>query len=308
MRHQVHKEVIHMAGRSIRIFLVDGSTSGLRTADIGLSTVKALVVPRASLSIVGKREEVKRTGVYILVGPDPSISGGRKIYVGEGDVVLNRLAAHDKDADKEFWDEVLVFVSKDENLTKAHVRYLEARLIAMAKEAKKCVVTNGTEPPEQGKLPEHDVVEMEAFLEQVRLLAGTLGYDLLQSVSATEAGAPNTHKAVFEYVGEGFSAVCEVDPRAGRYVVKAGSKARLQDVAGLAPGYKAQRTQLVASGIWEKRPDHYRFTQDYSFSAISAAAQVVSGYSISGRVAWKLKGGSKTYAEWQDALMAKEQI
>jgi hypothetical protein len=105
-----------MPGRSIRIFLVDGIASGLRTAELGLSTIKALVVPRASLSAVTKRPEVRRTGVYILVGRGSDKPGVLKIYFGEGDTVLTRLAAHDKDQEKDFWEEAVVFVSKDENL------------------------------------------------------------------------------------------------------------------------------------------------------------------------------------------------
>src|SRR5262249_23509585 len=150
--------------------------SGLRTAELGLSTIKALVVPRASLSAATKRTEVQRTGVYILIGRDSDKPGVLKVYFGEGDTVLTRLSAHDKDPEKDFWEDAVVFVSKDENLTKAHGRYLESRLIRLANDAKRCTVTNGTQPPEQGKLPEADEVEMEEFITQARLLLGTLGY------------------------------------------------------------------------------------------------------------------------------------
>ena len=121
-----------MAGRSIRLFLVDGSATGLRTAELGLSTIKALVVPRASLAqALQDREEIKRTGVYLLVGADRNNPGRKQIYIGEGDVVAVRLSSHAKDAAKDFWEEAIVFTSKDENLTKAHVRYLEARLLRL---------------------------------------------------------------------------------------------------------------------------------------------------------------------------------
>src|SRR5262249_14533580 len=167
-----------MSGRSIRLFLVDGSASGLRTAEIGLSTIKALVIPRASLQQSSQRDEPRRTGVYVLVGTDSDNPGRKKLYVGEGDSVISRLAAHNKDPDKDFWEEAIVFTSKDQNLTKAHVRYLEARLISLAGEAKRATVANSTTPNEQGRLPEPDEVEMEEFITQSRLLLGTLGYDL----------------------------------------------------------------------------------------------------------------------------------
>ena len=110
-----------MVGRSIRIFLVDGVSSGTRTAELGLSTIKALVVPRASLAAATQRPEMQKTGIYVLIGQDAELANMKRIYIGEGDTAINRISAHNKDVDKDFWDEAVVFVSKDDNLTKAHV-------------------------------------------------------------------------------------------------------------------------------------------------------------------------------------------
>lgn len=71
--------------RQIKIFLVDGSPSGLRTAELGLSTCKAVMAPRTQLAELQKRVEASRTGVYILVGPDSANPGRETIYIGEGD-------------------------------------------------------------------------------------------------------------------------------------------------------------------------------------------------------------------------------
>jgi hypothetical protein len=93
-----------MSGKTIKIFLADGSPTGLRTAEIGLSTLKALVIPRAALADSSGRSELSRTGVYFLVGYDSSQTLRRRVYVGEGDLVLSRVLAHHKDESKEFWD------------------------------------------------------------------------------------------------------------------------------------------------------------------------------------------------------------
>ncbi len=297
-----------MPGRSIRIFLVDGIASGLRTAELGMSTIKALVVPRASLSTVAKRTEVQRTGVYILVGRDSDKAGVLKVYFGEGDTVLTRLSAHDKDPDKDFWEEAVVFVSKDDNLTKAHGRFLESRLIAMARQAKRCTVTNATEPPDQGRLPEADEVEMEEFIAQARLLLGTLGFDLfsplVESTPARADGATPQSKAVeFIYSGDGFFATCVVDSASGQFVVRKGSLARKEEAPALQPGYRLLRAQLKESGVLKEDGDGFRFVQDHPFNAATPAAQVVSGQTINGRIAWKLRDGSLTFAEWQDTKL-----
>lgn len=190
-----------MTGRAIRIFLVDGTPSGLRTAELGMSTIKSVVVPRVSLSEAMNRAELQKTGIYILVGADLDGLGQKKIYIGESDSVINRLASHNRDSSKDFWEDAIVFVSKDQNLTKGHVRYLEARLIALAKNAKRTAVENGTAPPEQNSLPEADEAEMEEFINQAKLLLGSLGYDLFEPTPAIKNTSPQARAATESSLG-----------------------------------------------------------------------------------------------------------
>ncbi len=233
------------------------------------------------------------------------------IYIGEGDTLINRLTSHNKDVDKDFWDECVFFVSKDQNLTKAHVRYLEARLIKFASEAKRATVSNGTAPSVQGWLPEADEVEMEEFLSQARLLLGSLGYDIFESqlnpalpqVNGAAALPAATIVPKFKYVGDGFNATCLVDTDSGQFIVQAGSIARRIETPSLQPTYKSLRKQLVDNGVLALHDSNsYRFSQDYSFKAPSAAAQVVSGTTVNGRAAWKSDAGL-LLSDWQDSQL-----
>ncbi|QIL21063.1 GIY-YIG nuclease family protein [Thermomonas sp. HDW16] len=300
-----------MAGRSIRIFLVDGTPSGVRTAELGLSTIKALAVPRASLLSIATRPEAKKTGVYVLIGPDPETPGQRMIYIGEADTLIKRVSDHNRDSDKDFWEECVFFLSKDENLTKAHGRYLEARLIALAKDAKRAKVKNGTAPKEEGRLPEPDAVEMDEFIAQARILLGSLGYDLfepsIQPDSTGNSSASTSNLLGLQYSGDGYSATATLDQDAGQIIVKAGSKARKMEAQSLQPTYKNLRKQLQTNGVLQSINDtSYEFTQDYSFSSPTAAAQVVSGITINGRIAWKLSSTGQVFAEWEDAQLPTE--
>ncbi len=300
-----------MPGRSISIFLVDGTPSGIRTAEIGLSTIKALVVPRASLSASTKRSELQKTGVYILIGMDSDKPGRRRMYIGQADTVLTRLTFHNRDPEKDFWDEAVVFVSKDDNLTPSHVRFVEARLISMAVNAKRATLANRTLPTEQRMLPEPHKVEMEEFIAQARLLLGTLGYDLFEPAASipeqirtpeqTTAPRPVTGLPEFEYSGPEYSARCVIDLDSGQFIVKAGSIARKQATPALPRTYRNLRENLIESGVLRAiNENSLEFSQDYSFSSITAAAQVVSGTSVNGRLAWKSSDGAKTFAQWQD--------
>ncbi|MCC9601004.1 hypothetical protein LOC67_10650 [Stieleria sp. JC731] len=91
-----------MAGRSIRIFLVDGEESGLLTAEVMNWSGKLLVAPRTKLADLAKREEIVRTGVYILAGPDPENPSGEIVYIGEGDSVFKRLGLTTRTSAKSF--------------------------------------------------------------------------------------------------------------------------------------------------------------------------------------------------------------
>ena len=110
---------------TIKLFLAKGTPKGLRVAEISNWNGKALAAPRFEFAELVARDELQRSGVYLLVGTDPE-SGAPALYIGEAEAVGKRLKHH---TDKDFWSHAYVFVSKDENLTKAHVRYLEGRLI-----------------------------------------------------------------------------------------------------------------------------------------------------------------------------------
>jgi hypothetical protein len=118
-------------GKTIRLYLTDGSATGPIVAEIINWTGRVMVVPRAQLHELAKREELQKTGVYALVGPDGR-TGRNRVYIGEADEVFTRLKEHDKDEKKDFWTHAVTVTSKDYNLTKAHGRFLESRLIELA--------------------------------------------------------------------------------------------------------------------------------------------------------------------------------
>lgn len=285
-----------MSGRQIRIFLVDGTPNGIRTAEIINWTGSILVVPRARLPEVANRRESIRTGVYCLVGPDPDYANRDRVYVGEGDNVFARLVTHSKDATKDFWTTAVICVSKDENLTKSHGRYLESRLIALALAAGRATVVNGTSPV-GNPLPEADVSDMEYFMEQVQVVFPVLGLTFLQPVpSAAE------QRIVFVNTDVGTQArAIESD---GEFVVLKGSTAR-KDGSPSWVSYKDLRDELLQAGKLRQspNPEYLEFTEDVPFRSPSAAAAVVAAANRNGRVLWKVEGTDQTYAEWQEARL-----
>jgi hypothetical protein len=119
--------------------------------------------------------------VYILSGTDP-LSGSPRAYIGEAEVIRDRLKQH---KGKDFWVSAIVFVSKDENLTKAHIRYLEGRLISDARKAGRYKLDNSQ--ASGSKLPESDREDMEVFLQRIQQLLPVLGSELLIPVAQLHA-------------------------------------------------------------------------------------------------------------------------
>lgn len=286
-----------MAGRSVRLFLVDGTPQGMRTAEVGNWTGLALVCPRTDLVKLGKRDAVKAAGVYFLLGPSEALASRSRVYVGEADDVWARLQSHD--SKKDFWTWVIVFVSKDENLTKAHVRWLEAKLVRDIRDAKRADTENDNAPG-GGHLPEADTADMETFLENIRLLLPTLGADVLGTASAGgERGIR------LELKWEDAKAECYVQE--GQFVVTKGSTARVNEVASLGEGYRDLRRKLREEGVLAQGGNGLlHFTLNYPFDSPSAAAAMVTGTGLNGRVAWKLKGQGVSYKEWQEHQVGTE--
>lgn len=234
-------------GRSLRLFLVDGSPTGIVTAELGNWSGKVVVAPRTLLPELVKHEETGQTGVYLLAGPDPDDPARALVYVGEGDSIKSRLAAHDADEGKQFFSRVCVIVSKDSNLTKAHVRYLEARIIALIKAAGRANLQNGTAPISRG-LPPADIADMEGFLAEIAVILPVVGLDILRGGedATVDPKPPAEEGPVFVFTQAGTNARAkEID---GEFVVLAGSITRAEVTDSTPNSAKVRRAQLLDDG------------------------------------------------------------
>ena len=149
-----------MHGKNIRIYLSDGTVSGVRHAEIVNWTGQAISCPRNRINDLNDWPESKRPGVYFLFGTDNETTQ-QSVYIGEAENVYDRMLNHV--ANKEFWNEAIFFTNKDENLTKSHVKYLEAKLIELAGRANRYKLENGNSPSTPS-IPKGDRDAMEEFI------------------------------------------------------------------------------------------------------------------------------------------------
>jgi hypothetical protein len=298
------------AGKSVRLFLADGTPGGLLTAEIMNWTGHVVAAPRSDLAALLRRPEISRTGVYILIGDDPESLGGSMAYIGEGDDVGKRLYQHARSEDqngKDFWDRAIVLTSKDANLTKAHARYLESRFISLGSLANRARLTNSTAPAPIS-LPEADESDMEYFIEQAKIMLPVLGVNIFRSAATAvtpgaDAGSakPAEPSPTFELTLKKDGIVAMAQEVDGEFTVLPGSTARLQWVGVEGHSYTGLRGKFERDSTLVPSPDGkmMQFTHGQVFASPSAAAAVVLGRSANGRTEWIAQGSRMSYGEWQ---------
>lgn len=176
-------------GKTIKIFLIDGDPNGRMSCELSNWTGKAYKIPRIQIKDCKDRNDLDNTGVYLLFGKDQD--GKDLVYIGEAETILKRLNQHLNQ--KDFWNETIVFISKDENLNKAHIKYLENRLHELAKKANRYNIENNNTPT-QSSISEPDQAEMEEFLENIKMLVNTLGHKVFEEKGTSDL---NTRKKLF---------------------------------------------------------------------------------------------------------------
>lgn len=318
---------VEVPGRHIRMFLVDGSPNGMITAEIIGWTGHVLFAPRVRIADLLSRPEASKTGVYLLVGEAEETGGLPQVYVGEGDNVGVRIASHNRD--KEFWDKVFLITSKDTNLTKSHVRFLEMKLLALIRKEARATAINST-APDTIQLPEAETSDMQKIMYELQVLLPTLGLDFVRAspkpsvrtsyespnledflVSDPTAGherfgqqrptVVGAESPTFVLTAAGMTArAVEVD---GKMVVLQGSEARGGTTSSIASNVAAERNRLLAAGRLKvsDRANVLVFAEDVSFTSPSAAAQAVMGTSRNGRTDWAVEDDpTVTYGQWQE--------
>jgi hypothetical protein len=275
---------------SVKIFLANGIAEGLRIIEKDNWNGSGVVCPRNILKNSSSRMEFHQPGVYILIGE----SEGRQlpiVYIGEADPVGKRLNQHN--SEKDFWTQAIFFIGK---LHKAHIQYLESKLLLLAKNAKRCILENGNQPT-LPTLSEAEIAFSEGFLEEMLLCLRVLGVDafeqpIIHSVQSVEESVqPLFSQEIMTIKSKGIiaSGYVSVDG----FVVRkdSGAVKEKELTPHLTQSNLGFRKELIDSGVLLEIEDKIVFSQDYEFSSPSSAARMILGASANGRKEWKNSNG-----------------
>lgn len=270
-------------GKSIELFLANGTADSLITAELSNWNGKAIKIPRIEVSDC-KRDDIKGAGVYFLFCKEEDDSDS--VYIGESETIQERLNQHIRDynADKEkfYWTTAVIFLGRD--LNKALIRYLEDRFVQIARESKRYkVLTKNT----YGKtvMKESQTAAMEEFIDNVRILINALGYKVLEPTVHNDPNSTVDDEALFLNLG---NASGKGMITTEGFVLFAGAVLNEKtSEKSLSKGAATLRKKHLASN----KVKDFVTTEDILFSSSSAAADFVTGYSVSEPATWKNAAG-----------------
>ena len=268
-------------GRKITLYLIDGDANGRIMCELSNWSGKAYKIPRNLIKKSEDRDDLNNTGVYILFGKDDSENN--IAYIGEAENIKQRLLQHL--TQKEFWNEVIVFISKDNNLNKAHIKYIEGRLYEIASETDRYKLENSTKPT-KSSISEPDQAEMEEFIDNLRLLVNTLGHKIFDSIAKDDF---SDNETIFEINKQ--NRIAKGKPTSEGFVVLKDSEIA-NSLGAVNRTIIKLREKLVSEGIIAEENNQAFVTKDYVFSSPSLAATIVLGISANGRKEWKHNGRS----------------
>lgn len=290
-------------GKKLTVYMIDGTEYGPRISEIGNWVGKAIYSPRSSVSKIINRPEFDNPGIYFLKGDPTEEAFDERIYIGEAENIKTRLKQHLSDPNKDF-KELVFFISKDELLTKTQIKYLEARLVQLALDAKTAQIENGNSPS-LPTLHEADISDMEYYLEQMKLILPIMGFKFLipstiKDYQLSDISSKEIAQETYYIKTKSYKAsMLETDQG---YIVSKGSEAKKELSPSCTDTYRNMRKKLIETKILIEENDKLIFAEDAIFNSPSAAANMVLGRNSNGFTEWVNKNG-KTFKDVQEKIM-----
>lgn len=287
-----------MRGKSIKLYIMGEERKNLKTAELGNWTGKAYIGLRKHIRVIQSIDELSTPGIYILISSLED-TYQKKIYIGEADEVNKRLSEQFKK--KDWWDEFIVFISKDSNLTKAHVRYLEKELYLIAKGNPTTIQLDNDKQPTGSKLPEPEVDDMKEFNENIVFVLKNLGIIDFTKTYAKEDNNNALTTEIFQInlpkvkgqLNDSKLTAQMIITENGYRLLENSYVRKIESDSFKSHNYVALRSQLESEGYFKEAEYecYLKVNKNIDFTSPSAAAAIVRNISTNGRKEWKLANG-----------------
>ena len=283
-------------GKSINLFLMDGSATGRIKCTLANWTGVSYKIPRTELDKCKERDDLKQSGVYFLFGISEE-TGESISYIGQagarknGEGILYRLQEHKRNPDKDYWTEAVIFTTSNNSFGPTEISYLENRFCKIAKDANRYEIKNGNDPS-PGNITEEKESELEEFVEYARIIMGTLGHKIFEPLIKVEYNeediSVNSQETTLYLKRKTRKSNMLIDATCKQtsegFVVLKGSKIETIDSESIPKSIKAARMKATVddAGILQ---------ENIIFKSPSYAAAFVIGGHINGLIEWKTNEG-----------------
>ncbi|NBJ70639.1 MULTISPECIES: GIY-YIG nuclease family protein [Clostridia] len=281
-------------GKSINLYLMDGSPNGRIKCTLANWTGIAYKIPRPDLEKCKNREDLSQSGVYFLFGMS-DINNKNNAYIGQastrksGEGILSRLFEHKRDPKKDYWTEAVVFTTSNNSFGPTEISYLENRFCRLARQVDRYIIRNDYDPA-SGNITEEKESELEEFIDYAKIIMGTLGHKIFEPLTQSSIVSNkfvNGEKTYYLHrtirrSNKTIKAICK-QTREG-FVVLKGSQIEISDSNRIPRKIKEVRknAQVDKNGVLQK---------DMLFNSPSYAASFVIGGHANGLIEWKTESG-----------------
>lgn len=270
-------------GKTIHIYLPFGDPRSIRYAGMTNGTIRLIEIPRAELQSFEKNEYAEQAGIYFLI--ENKYDEKPSVYIGQSNDLLARLKQHNKE--KDFWERAMVAISLTDNLTAAHIQYLEKIAIQRAIECNRYHLENSTQGSRKTSTQDWIKDDCEDIFDNISMLLSTLNQPIFESLSVN---AKSKKQLVFSCVALHCQAKGYYSNEG--FVILKNSYIRREPVKSLSSMMKKKLNELLKNNIIEIVDDNrYILKEDYQMGSPSGASQLVSGRPSNGWVEWKLDDG-----------------
>ena len=285
--------------KTIKLFLMDGESTGRIKCTIDMTSIVAYKINRDDLEKSKDREHLKQSGIYFLFGGTTDNSTKDVVYIGQagvrknGEGLLYRLQEHKRNAEKNYWNEAIAITTTDNSLGATDISYLENHFCNLAKNANRYDVKNGNEPT-IGNISEEKECALLEFVENAKLILGVLNYKVFVPLIENTTTMNDTFYLKRTNRQTGITVTAIGRKTRDGFVVQKGSKIAKDAMKAIYPKVSILRKNA-------KTDENCILQEDMLFTSPTYAAAFVIGGNANGLVEWKTKDGI-TLKEYTNAL------
>ena len=285
-------------GRTISLYLLNGSVTGVIKYTLPNWTGVIYKIPRTELESCKKRVDLQQSGVYFLFGKSDE-NNDNVVYVGQagirknGNGLLGRILEHAKNPEKDYWTEAVAITTTNNTFGPTEISYLENQFTDLAMKANRYIVKNANDP-NPGNITEEKESELEEFVDYAKVVMGILGHKVFIPLDEVLDNIPNKNVVKLQLKKRGAEATGLLTSEG--IVVCKGSKLTAKSTPSCPDWLKNLRKQYA-----HKITKDFILTEDIVFNSPSAAAGFCVLGSENGRIAWRTESG-KTLKELESEV------